>query len=386
MKITPSTTCSRCGSANDLSMRYVACGAVGYCKDQGAAFGRYYKDELAVWQVYLCKNCFKGASSDKLRSDQSKALRQSVMSSFVVMLFGSYVLLVDGRIDNLIDFLMSIGLLGGALFCIGGIGDYTKAKFKLWRLTSGVNTGMAFEGQAQRILSGKPDPRFPKPRWRQRTCIFDPMDLGKSELSVIAIENDMDKLMKSLGNDWRNVFAKQTTERSTETLNSALRRVDVASVRNQLAAGADAKAHAEDGTSPISALFLGADEWDGVADIDVCAIIRVLIAHGADVNSKPPSGWTPLHSAAYIGLNETAKALLSAGVNVDAPADGNVTPLLVAVRQFKPDLVRLLVSHGANPDAMTTNGKSPRSIASESIHNTKILDLLSEVQLGTVKR
>jgi ankyrin repeat protein len=42
-----------------------------------------------------------------------------------------------------------------------------------------------------------------------------------------------------------------------------------------------------------------------------------LIEHGADVNAAGQFGWTPLHAAAYQGLNDSIEYLVSKGAKID---------------------------------------------------------------------
>jgi cytohesin len=58
--------------------------------------------------------------------------------------------------------------------------------------------------------------------------------------------------------------------------------------------------------------------------------VRFLIARGADVNGIGQFGWTPLHAAAYQGLNDVIEFLVSKGAQVDAKDDFGQTPLSIA--------------------------------------------------------
>ncbi len=56
-------------------------------------------------------------------------------------------------------------------------------------------------------------------------------------------------------------------------------------------------------------------------------VAALLLAHGADVNAKTTSQWTPLHFAAFCGQSDVARQLLAQGADVNArDAQGN-TPL-----------------------------------------------------------
>ena len=61
------------------------------------------------------------------------------------------------------------------------------------------------------------------------------------------------------------------------------------------------------------------------------AVVKTLLAAGADVAAMNCSGWFALHLAAQHGDVPTVRALLAAGGDFNAVADGK-TPLHVAAR------------------------------------------------------
>ena len=96
------------------------------------------------------------------------------------------------------------------------------------------------------------------------------------------------------------------------------------------------------------------------------AVAQTLIAAGADVNRRLPSGFTPLLFAVREGRLDVVRVLLEAGVNVNdpIPVDGarrrgyggplpraGLTPLLLAVSNAHFSLASELLDAGANPNA-----------------------------------
>ena len=77
--------------------------------------------------------------------------------------------------------------------------------------------------------------------------------------------------------------------------------------------------------------------------------VKVLLAHGANVNAK--ESWkqqTALMWAAHEGNAETVKLLLEAGANINDRSIFGWTPLLFAARQGQIDTIKALVAAGAN--------------------------------------
>jgi len=107
------------------------------------------------------------------------------------------------------------------------------------------------------------------------------------------------------------------------------------------------------------------------------ARVEALVHAGADIRSKSPDGFTPLHLAAFFGQTATAAALLSRGAPVDIVSENDlgVHPLNSAVAGGHSEIVRLLLEHGADPDAPERAGYAPLHAAAENgdIESTRLL-------------
>jgi len=90
--------------------------------------------------------------------------------------------------------------------------------------------------------------------------------------------------------------------------------------------------------------------------------VRFLVERGADVNGVGEYGWTPLHAAAYQGLDEVIEYLVSKGGRLDLLDSYGQTPRSIAEtiltrkigastlqipRMFRKDTLQLLINLGA---------------------------------------
>jgi len=76
-------------------------------------------------------------------------------------------------------------------------------------------------------------------------------------------------------------------------------------------------------------------------------IARLLLAHGADVNSRGEGGFTTLHEVATNGQVEFAKLLLDNGADVNARGDDGRSPLTIALESKQTGVATFLRDHGA---------------------------------------
>ncbi|XP_025832280.1 ankyrin repeat domain-containing protein 17 isoform X2 [Agrilus planipennis] len=76
-------------------------------------------------------------------------------------------------------------------------------------------------------------------------------------------------------------------------------------------------------------------------------IVRLLVAHGADVNAQSSSGNTPLMYGCAGGHTEVVKFLLEHGANVEDHNENGHTPLMEAASAGHVELAKILLMHGA---------------------------------------
>ena len=112
------------------------------------------------------------------------------------------------------------------------------------------------------------------------------------------------------------------------------------------------------------------------------AIVRALLAHGADPNLAEDEAWTPLRWAAAHGHAEVVRELLSAGADPDLRA-----PIGDAARRGSLSVVRALLECGANPAQPDLEGNTALELAEAWIGKDVEGELVARVELlvGTLE-
>ena len=88
-------------------------------------------------------------------------------------------------------------------------------------------------------------------------------------------------------------------------------------------------------------------------------VARLLLANGANVNYKDPTGYTALTSAVEEGSIEMVNLLLDAGADLTIlGGSGAGSALHSAARDGQVEIVRLLLQRGADPNALDMDGCS----------------------------
>jgi ankyrin repeat protein len=88
------------------------------------------------------------------------------------------------------------------------------------------------------------------------------------------------------------------------------------------------------------------------------AMLKLLLANDADINSRCWLGNTPLNCAARKGDNDMVKLLLDHDADINCQGSHDQTPLHDAVSSELPETAQLLLDRGADPNSVDDNGSS----------------------------
>ena len=88
-------------------------------------------------------------------------------------------------------------------------------------------------------------------------------------------------------------------------------------------------------------------------------LVRDLVAHGAPVDARNKTGWTPLMAVANKGQFELVQYLVEQGADVNAKNENGWTPVLLATLKGIPEIVRYLAGRGASARSAPPRADSP---------------------------
>jgi ankyrin repeat protein len=130
-------------------------------------------------------------------------------------------------------------------------------------------------------------------------------------------------------------------------------------VSTLLTAGADVDAKtAVDGATPLFLATQGGHT--GLTSAAYLAVVKVLLAAGADVECSLRNGSRPLYKAAQSGFLDILEVLLAAGAITGSSSDavGGETPLMIAAMKGRTSCVKALINHGCDVDAVSALGST----------------------------
>lgn len=114
-------------------------------------------------------------------------------------------------------------------------------------------------------------------------------------------------------------------------------------------------------------------------------IVKLLLDHGADINTRPQDGETALHEAANSGYLYIVKLLLDRGADINTRDRSGRTALYLASKSGERDVTELLLKKGADASITTATGLAARSVTRDD-HIRKLLDKPPAVDWGNLKK
>ncbi len=108
---------------------------------------------------------------------------------------------------------------------------------------------------------------------------------------------------------------------------------------------------------------------------DHLEVMRLLLVHGADVNSRTKKGDLIIHLSARRGRLDQVKLLLEFGAEIEARNVRLETPLHLAAEFAEIELVKLLLENGADPSAKDWQRRTPfhRAIRGNRMDTIRLL-------------
>ena len=103
--------------------------------------------------------------------------------------------------------------------------------------------------------------------------------------------------------------------------------------------------------------------------------VKILMEHGAEINTQNDFGGAPLSEAAGLGYADLVACLLDHGAQLNLPGQKEPT-LHEAVRSGSPEVVSLILSAGADIDEPNDLRETAVHVAAESDDRAAILELL----------
>ena len=133
-----------------------------------------------------------------------------------------------------------------------------------------------------------------------------------------------------------------------------------------LAKGADIESKDQWGDTPLMRAVGGNPE-----------VVKMLLEKGADVNVRNLEGETPLMQAYQ---EENIIALLNKRADINAQDNKGYTALIHAITQYNLEKVKILLDHGADKNIKTRNGRTALQIAGQFATKEQVVKMLMEVE------
>jgi ankyrin repeat protein len=204
------------------------------------------------------------------------------------------------------------------------------------------------------------------------TCYKNDADILVSDkdgkaIYTIALENGHPDLARRLQEIQTMVWEKDNSPMVAQRLYEAIEYDNVQIVGKFIERGFDISAKHINGVSPT--VFAVFNESNNV--------LELLLNNGVDVDYE--FDFRPLICiAAMFDQQETVKILLAHGANVNDKDGSGVTPLMFAARDGYIEMVKFLLAHGADKTAVDIEHNTALDMAKANSHE-EVANLLSEL-------
>jgi len=114
-------------------------------------------------------------------------------------------------------------------------------------------------------------------------------------------------------------------------------------------------------------------------------VIRIILEHGANTETRTSRGATAFHTAALFGKSDSVRLLLEKGAKVNAKDNAGWTPLHFASKNGDSNIADILIQNGADVNAQTKMGQTPLHLYPTDDHvsdDSEAIDELAGI-LGT---
>ena len=239
---------------------------------------------------------------------------------------------------------------------------------------------------AQRALEQGADPNCRVPgTWLNFTPLLQAISESHLGVAKLLLEHGADPYLEDDNGDPAMVFAvdKKNQEigklllahgvpidaKNGEGLTALMREITDASpedIQSALELGADPNQHGRGGETPLiklAGVFSSSPE-DAQRS---AAVMKILIAHKANVNATNDLGSSALMYAAENGGRRAVETLVRAGADVNQQNKEGVTALMVALRRYNnEEIIDFLLAHGADVKVGDGKGTATLMIALEA--------------------
>ena len=220
--------------------------------------------------------------------------------------------------------------------------------------------------QLQRALQSSPDqkPGAVARAWHGIRTILakwgmgtapGPLEVPLDALLLAALESENAEAAQLLLSAGANPNAHSTDAADASSpLGYAAASNQLPQVEALLGAGADARARRTNGEGQVVTPLTQA------LRTDAAAAIATLLRAGALPRTDDPTGWTPMHIAAYSNASNSLAVLVGAGADINerTPADRQQTVLQTAVQFGSVATVQAVLALGGNPQLPDREGKN----------------------------